>query len=452
VGTGQRPIAVVARILRRPSPTAWAAGGVFAFALAVRIAWVNYVDSPYNTIFSDMGGYVNRALHAAYGTGDAPRIFATFYSPGTHLILAAQMRLVGFLHHAPFLLLHCTWGAVVAPCATLLALRIVPRLSVAVALGVVVAVWDPLLSFTGFFSSEQPDAGLLAVSTWLLVRVIEERRGAIALGITAALAYLVRSQIALTIAGLGALWLLGTVLRRSWARPPPATLFVTGVIVVSAVVFGASRYHALSGRWGLICDDEAVGRLFADTDYGVVRARMSQREHGVEGEFFFGPPSKGQSGEHRELHFDGYLGDPEILDRARRLEVARMTAGERVSRFLSNISLLFVNNDLWPENTQLSGRRWRSMTIDASKDVLLAIVCPLALLGLVSCFRKPTAVLVVIAAHVLTALVTAGFFYGEARYRVPYDVFLLLLALEGARAWAPKVTGWLSPPSPAAAT
>ena len=348
--------------LRRVSAAAWAASGVFALALAIRIVWVSYVDSPYDTIFSDMGGYVNRALHAAYGTGDAPRIFETFYSPGTHLILAAQMRLVGFLNHAPFLLLHCIWGAVVAPCATLLALRIVPRLSVAVALGVVVAVWDPLLSFTGFFSSEQPDAGLLAVSTWLLVRVIEGRRGA------------------------------------------------------------------------------------------VVRARMSQREHGVEGEFFFGPPSKGQSGEHRELHFDGYLGDPEILDRARRLEVARMTAGERVSRFLSNISLLFVNNDLWPENTQLNGRRWRGMTIDASKDVLLAIVCPLALLGLVSCFRRPTAVLVVIAAHVLTALVTAGFFYGEARYRVPYDVFLLLLALEGARAWAPKVTRWLSPPSPAAAT
>ncbi len=431
-----------ARNLFRRSPATLAVVGVFAFALVVRLVWGSYVDSPFDNIFSDMGGYINRALQAAYGKGDPAPIFATFYSPGAHLIYAAQMRLVGFSHHAPFLLLHCLWGAVVAPCALLLALRIVPRLPVAVAFGLLVAVWDPLLSFTGYFFFEQPDAGLLALSTWLVVRQIEGKRGAIALGITTGLAYLVRSQIALTIAALGTVWLIGTVLRRSWARPAWSRLLITALLVASAVVFGSVRYHGLSGHWGLICDDEAMARLFADTSYGKVKALTMRPDGTPMGEFFFAPPSKVQTGETREYAFKGYLGDPVMLGRARREEVARMTLAERIVRWGNNVSLLFVHNDLWPESTHLGNSPWRSAYADASKDVLLALVCPLALVGMIASVRRPRAVPVVLSAQVLTALVTAAFFYGEARYRVPYDVFLLLLALHGAAVSAPRA--WLA--------
>jgi len=415
----------------------------------VRVAWVAWVDSPYDNIFSDMGGYINRAKQAAYGAGDPAPIFVAFYPPGTHLILAAQMRLVGWAHHAPFLLLHCAWGAAVAPCATLLALRIVPRLPVAVALGVLVAVWEPLLSFTGYFSSEQPDAGLLALSAWLLVRQIEGKRSGVALGAATALAYLVRPQIALTVAGLGIAWAVGTALRRSWARPRWTHLIVAAALLASAVGFGAVRYHALSGRWGLISDNSALARLFADTSYGSVKAQASDESGKPIGEFFFAPPSKVQTGERRELYFHGYLGDPAILDRARRDEVAHMTLGERLNRWGGNVSLLFVHNTLWPEDGHVGGVPWRSAYYDASRAVLLAVVCPLSLLGLLACLRRPTAALVVVAAHVLTALVTAAFFCGELRYRVPYDVFFILLALQGAKWAAPRVARWLEAPAPA---
>ena len=39
----------------------------------------------------------------------------------------------------------------------------------------------------------------------------------------------------------------------------------------------------------------------------------------------------------------------------------------------------------------------------------------------------------------VTALVVAAFFFAEARYRVPYDMFLVLLALEGGLSlWSPR--------------
>jgi hypothetical protein len=396
---------------------------VFALALAVRLVWVDAVESPYDNLWSDMGGYIRRALELAYGQGDEPREFDTLYPPGTHYIYAAEIALLGWKNHPLLLLINCVWGAAVAPCAMLLAERFVPRLWIAVVLGVAVALWHPLITFSGYFLSEQLYAGLLALSAWLLVRQVETGRSAIMLGVTTALAYLVRPPVLLTVLGLGAVGVY-LVVRRPAGAPllRPRQLARALAIFAAAVVFGAMRYHNLSDRYGLISDNSAMQRLFADTDYGKVRSSDKG--------YFFAPTSKVQTGETRELSFPGYVGNPAPIEAARRAEVARMAFGVRVRRALTNMSQLFVRNDLWPEGTHL-GKGWRRAAYDASRFVLLALVCPLALLGLVSTARRPRTALVVAAAHVLTALTSAAFFCGELRYRVPYDAFLMVLAVEG---------------------
>jgi hypothetical protein len=415
------------RIRAALTPTRVAALAVFAVALGLRLVWVARVDSPFDNIHSDMAGYINRARQAAYGAGDPFPIFATLYPPGAHLVYAAEMKLVGWTHHGPLLFLNCLWGAVVAPCTMLLALRIVPRLPGAVGLGLLAAAWYPVLAFAGFFSSEQPYAGAIALSAWLLVRQVESGKGAVALGVVSAVAYLVRPQIILTLA---VLTLLGLFVL--WRRPPRAPrlrvgrLVLAGAILTAAVAFGAVRYHSLSGRWGLISDNSAMTRLWADTSYGEVRSTSG---------FFFSPPPKVENGETRRLLVDGYVGDPVLLDRARRNEVQYMSLGERVVRWVRNVRFLFVNNQLWPDAEHVDRAGWRRAWYGACWNLLLVVLCPLTVLGMASCFRRPTVVLVVCTAHVLTMLVVAAFFFAEARYRVPYDIFLMLLSLEGAR-WA----------------
>jgi hypothetical protein len=425
----------------RISGAVWAALAVFVVALAARLLWVAYVDNPFDNIFSDMGGYINRARQAAYGSGDPFPIFATLYPPGAHLVYAAEMKLVGFDHHGPMLFLNCLWGAAVAPSALLMATRIEKRLPIAVLVGLFMALWYPVLAFCGFFSSEQPFAGALAVSAWLLVRQVDTGKGAISLGIASGVAYLIRPQIILT---LFALTLLGLLVvfrepiqrRFAFLRRLPAMprlrvvqLLVAGGILTAAVVFGAVRYHSLCGRWGLISDNSAMTRLWADTNYGKVRSRQG---------FFFESPPKNENGEHRELLVDGYVGDPAVLDQARRNEVHYMTLGDRVVRWVRNVRFLFADNALWPESMH-QGQGWRLKTYEATRRVLLYSLCPLALLGMVRCFRRPTLVPIVCTAHVLTMLVVAAFFFAEQRYRVPYDVFIVLLALDGGT-W---VESWL---------
>lgn len=420
----------------RPSAATLVALGVFALALGARLLWVAYVESPYDNIYSDMGGYINRARQVAYGSGDPAPLFITYYPPGGHLLYAAEMKLAGGFddHHGRMLLLNCVWGAVVAPCASLLAVRIVPSAWVAAVVGVTLALWYPLLAFAGFFSSEQPYAGALAVSTWLLVRLVQSGKGAVATGITSAIAYLIRPQLVLTLAVLSLVGLL-VLLRRHLGRlttllrldrSPQLRLgrvVLAGMILTSAVVYGALRYHALCGRWGLISDNSAMARLGADTDYGTVRSRDG---------YFFGSPPKNEIGETRELLVDGYVGDPVTLERARRNEVHYMSTGQRVVRWIGNVRFLFTKNALWPVVTH-QGNGWRKTSNEVSHALLMFVLCPLALLGMIASASRPRVVTVVCTTQVLTMLVVAAFFCGEQRYRVPYDIFIVLLSLEGIR-------------------
>jgi len=252
-------------------------------------------------------------------------------------------------------------------------------------------------------------------------------------------AYLVRPQIILTLA---ALTLVGLVIL--WRRPVRAPrlrvrrLIVAGLILTATVGWGAARYHQLSGRWGLISDNSTMTRLWADTDYGRIVA-VWRAPDGYPMSFIFESPPKAELGLHRELRFDGYIGDPVKIDRARRGEVNYMTAGERVKRWLANVRLLFVDNALWPESMH-QGDGWRRTADRVSKDSLLAVLLPLAFAGMVSCAIRPTLVPALCVAHLLTMLMVAAFFYAEQRYRVPYDALLVVLALEGSRAIASLVT------------
>jgi hypothetical protein len=448
-------LAFTSRFAHKPGRAALAALAVFVLALGARLVWVSLVDSPYDNISSDMAGYINRALQVAYGDS-APlphpiahpdiHYFAAsragvdpwtancpFYPPGAHMVYAAEMKLVGWSHHGAFLLLNCMWGAVVAPCALLLAVRIVPRLSVALVVGVVAALWYPLLAFSGYFSSEQPYAGALALSTWLLVRLVEQGKGAVATGAASGIAYLVRPQIVLTLFALAVVGGILLLRRRSRRlRLPVGRIVVAGAILTATVGWGALRYHRLSGgRWGLISDNGAVGRLGADTNYSRVRG-VWRAPDGTPMSYLFESPTKAELGEHRELTFDGYVGDPAVIDRARRNEVHYMSAGDRIVRWLGNVRLLFDRGSLWPTSDH-QGNGWRKTSYEVTHAILMVVLCPLTILGLVATARRPRVVTVVCAAQVLTMLIVAAFFCGEQRYRVPYDVFLLLLSLEGAR-------------------
>src|SRR6266566_3386159 len=59
----------------------------------LRFVWGLLVHPPLNYVYSDMAGYVERAMRVAKGA--ALNRFDTFYPPGTHLLLSLPLWLFG---------------------------------------------------------------------------------------------------------------------------------------------------------------------------------------------------------------------------------------------------------------------------------------------------------------------------------------------------------------------
>ena len=143
----------------------------------------------------------------------------------------------------------------------------------------------------------------------------------------------------------------------------------------------------------------------------------------------FAPPAKPPCDEADVVRFDGYIGDARILDPIRRGRLRGVSWTDRLLRAGSNVELLVVKNQLFPENgyTEI---RFRTDLQRGFASALLYAFLPLCAVGLV--LGRPDRLKLLALANFAAVAVAAARYYGEARYRVPYDPFVILFAVVGA--------------------
>ncbi|MCA9698692.1 MAG: hypothetical protein KC431_14295, partial [Myxococcales bacterium] len=178
-------------------PRDWIFWSLLAAAAISRLVWVLWVHPPREHVFSDMAHYVYRArLVAALEVQPGMRMMA-WQAWGTHALLAIPIALLGpgesALEFAG--LIWAGFSAATVVLSYQLAWRVLPHAKspsphwAAVAVGVAVLVWVPLLSHTGFFISEIPYAFALLATTLGAVRMIQDGEGALGAGLAGALAF-----------------------------------------------------------------------------------------------------------------------------------------------------------------------------------------------------------------------------------------------------------------------
>jgi hypothetical protein len=401
----------------------------------VRFAWLQHVQHPLDAVYSDMGGYVDRAEGLIHGKTPAePRILAMF-PPGTHAILALEFLAFGRNGRLGIAVVHALVGAIPAACAPVLTARFVPKLAVAALVGVLVAFWYPQVAFTGFFSSELWFSAAIALEAWLSGRVWRRSWGQLSAGAAAAVAMVVRSQFMLTwgmemlAVGLGRL-------RRRGLRATARDVTFLALPVALALTVTSVRFHRLTGRWGLM-NDSGLNRIWADTDICKVEASW-RTPNGEEWTYWFSPPSKPALKPSDSVTFRGYIVDPDILERIRRELVRGVPLRDRLLRKVHNVSLLLFGNLPWPESNYREPIRFvgfpspvpRQGVAEAFRDALAFVFLPLCAAGLTLGRRNRT--MLILAANLVTVPIAAWFFFGEARYHVPYDPFIVILAVVGA--------------------
>ena len=197
--------------------------------------------------------------------------------------------------------------------------------------------------------------------------------------------------------------------------------------MVLALATSSVRLHHLSGHWGLISDNANLNRLFADTDVCRVESTFVSAT-GKRFGMHFAPPAKPPCDEADVVRFDGYIGDAKILDSIRSGRLRGVPWTDKVLRAGRNVGLLVVKNQLFPED-EFSEDCFRSDLQRGFASALLYGFLPLCVVGLV--LGRPDRLKLLALANFATVAVAAARYYGEARYRVPYDPFVILFAVVG---------------------
>ncbi|MBS2016002.1 MAG: hypothetical protein JST00_24175 [Deltaproteobacteria bacterium] len=420
----------------------------FAVAFVVRLVWILVVQSPHAAVYSDMAGYVARADELL---GRAPVVeprMHAFYPFGTHYLVAAELALFGRDSVVGVAVVHALVGAVPPLVVSLLLARLrEPRLVVALG-GALAALWPPQISYAGFFMSELWFSAALSAASLFVVLAFDARGPrrrkvrrvtwlAALAGTFAAIAFVVRPQVLLTIALLAVL-LVAAHRARFDAKAMRVALIA---LVPLAIAMGVAtyRHHVLTGLWALTPENSALMRLFGETDVARVEARWTTPSGG-EYDAWYAAGLKQPYTEANTFRFEGYVGDATILDRERASRLAETPLTARVRRAAKNVSSLVWRSFPMPE-ADFHGTPFRLALSRIARKVLYVLLA-LTPVGL-WVMRRHRVVRAVVAANLLTVVLLPLVFYAEARYRVPYDPFLVVASSAGVAAVARRAYAWL---------
>jgi hypothetical protein len=407
---------------------------VFSAALAVRLVFNLGLHPPLDYVFSDMAGYLGRAARLFDQAPGVVDPYSTFYPFGTHYLVALIQALFGRESRHAIGVVFAALGAGAVAYAFATAARLCPsRPRLLAVYAALLVLHVPHVMLGGFVLSEIPFAFALAASVFHLVRhdTTGSMGDAAMAGVALAVGATLRPQAAVSVAILALVFALR---RGRRPGPAPARLSASSVLAFAApialvVTFGALRAQHHVGRYAFISTNGAfnlaIGRCHAS------RLSATKTPHSA-----FEAPSlkhletfKDKHGIEPLIALDPALGptvkiDAEVWDEAaarrKAAECVRATGALRQLKYsASHVVLMYLYNLPWPTRGALANV-WAGLQ--------LAWI-PGALVGLARGATRPRSSEALVAAQGWALLLVAMVFFGEARLRVPYDPFLMWMAL-----------------------
>jgi hypothetical protein len=422
-------------------------------AVATRLVWVLGVHPPWDYVFSDMHKYVERAQDlATHGFRPGVRTLA-WQAWGTHYVLALPLLVFGSKALWASALLWAGMSAAAVPLGYLLACRVATRAWIPKTVGVVLLLWYPHLSNAGYFLSETPFLLLQIWSTYRLVVLMQDGRGAWVAGFASAGALAIRPQAALFFLLAFVTWAIN---RRTLRRVRVRHLVAVAIPLVAMLGWSLFRFHAHTGYWAGVAENANMNLTAGRCHNIVTQAFRTQAE--LERSERAGNTRDGRRvslpgyrvlarhipDEHplglrpalggETIRFVGYVGDPQIHReiRARCYEATGLGGQLRFSAV--NLSLLWFVAHQWPE-IELKRDQHRAVLLPpllVFKHGYQFLVWLPSLFGIgfaVAGIRRNPG-LSLCAFQLLTSMTVAAVFFGTIRLRMPYDPYAIILALE----------------------
>jgi hypothetical protein len=406
---------------------------VFAVALIVRADFVD--DHPlHRYLVDDMAFYDARASHLLDGASAARD---TFTPAGYPMLVALVFRVFG-RDYAVIGALHAALGAATCAIASGIAARASRSAASGLAAGLALALYPPLVLYTGLLMTETVFTFLLVASAAALLRATTTTRRARAFAIASGLALGVAATVrpnalvALPFVGLFAL-----SLRRSGARRAAREVALSIAVALAPIAAMSAYDTALAGRPTLLATNGGIN-LFL----GVCGCRGVRM-----------PPGDGvrmASGAHNRRRFTEIV-DVDHGPRDERAFVAEALArAEDRPTFVALEALRKIGDglalDVDPRGDPRSSPYWPGWmghddALRASARALLWLALLPAAIFTALRARRPRHVieartLRLVALLFASCLVTLAVFLGDARLRLPFDPLIFAVA---AAAWTTAV-------------
>jgi hypothetical protein len=438
---------------------------VTLLSLAVRLFWNLRIHPPMDFAYSDMGGYVDRA-NAIWSEPWVPRPHLTLFPYGTHVFIALVKALFGRDNRAAIGVAFALLGTLAVAYTYATAERFTPRVWVRRLVFGLLVVYYPWISLGGYALSEDPFAVTVAASAYYGLMLADEGRprDAWLLGLTYGLGATFRPQIIVS----AALFFFVYLLRRQVFRKMTYGLWlrVAAPFGLILAISSARLYWHTSKDWkggaiGLVSTNGPLNLAFGRCHCAAIES------HTRDSRGFFGPPALGALNAYGKsnpsalfkldpamgetLKIEGYMWDAKPNNELTRNCIKATGLVRQIKYSITNVVLLWGYNFIWPDQGQKPVFRAPMLVWCVAHSIVL--LPPMAV-AIFLALRKREARTLLLALHVWAVIALAAVYFGDTRYRAPYDGIIIILAFEtyarGFEFWRGRAKSKAPPNEPTA--
>jgi 4-amino-4-deoxy-L-arabinose transferase-like glycosyltransferase len=389
--------------------------GAIGLGAVMRVVWVLGLHPPMDYVYSDMKTYVDTAVRFAQG-GALDR-YDAFYPPGTHLLLAVPLFIFGTDRTGLWAgaVLWCALSAV-TPYAMWRFARYHLTTAAAALTAVLVALWPMHISYAGYFTSETPALAFLVISLWLVAGAASGRDaiGAIRAGILGGAAIANRPALGLNL-------LVALASAPGATRVRTAAAFGAGAAVILGLV--ALHNSLATGKPTFLSENAGLTFFIGHCDVlSVETGDSSTGRH-----FVFAAPPALERGSGRTYKMTSPLVWEQEAFFRMGVDCIRQDGVAHLRTLARGVFDMTLTSKPWPQVEEADhGDR---ITI---VNTLFSAALPFIVVGAIGLIRerrrrRQAAGEAVMLAHLACVLATALLFFGDPRFRTPYDVFALAL-------------------------
>jgi len=386
---------------------------------AIRAAWVLSLHPPLDHLYSDMGGYFDRAMKLASG-GGIDR-YDAFYPPGTHWILAVPLFIFGFDRTGLWAGAAVWWAlSAFTPFAMWRFARYHLTIPAAALTAIFVSFWPIHIAYAGYFLSETPSMALLVGSLWLaarasVIRGLRGYRSYLGAGVLGGLAVANRPALIANLA-VAIVSLPRTARLRALA----------GVGVGAAAILATVIVYNTAAAGKLTLTSENSGLTFWIGHCNVHAVKTSDPRTGTF--FVFSSPPAFQRGSGKDYEFTDHMVWDQDFFYGLAFDCIRQDGVAHLRTLARGVLDMTLTSVPWPMAVEPDLGPRIGFT-----NALYSVALPVILAGAVWLIRErrrrgEPAGEAVMLAHFACVLLTAVLFFGDPRYRQPYDLFALALA------------------------